>query len=306
MASEKKKDPNHFYRQTLRSIIDSGYQKIYLREPQMDQFILDETFTVVFSHVFKIRDTLSTFFDNDELCLSKYNQIEKAELFRKIKMKESEKEKKAIQKFFRTKFLMLQLLIYLEGTFTGVIWSGTIILGLVNNYNNLDPKLRRIGRFDRCICFKIPNRIGRVKLLKLHSFQHPFTPPQSEMPWDLLGCISDKLRCNDISLVVSQAIFLSTSKLILNRDTVKAEVRKEIERIKLGFSEDQIMFLPLLFPIFVKVIRNRLNLLRVTRADDFSQGNTPCLIFFSPYVIDALEKDVIREANVHLEGKGFN
>ncbi|MBU2612440.1 MAG: CDC48 family AAA ATPase, partial [Nanoarchaeota archaeon] len=49
-----------------------------------------------------------------------------------------------------------------------------IVIGATNRVNSLDPALRRPGRFDREIEIGVPDKAGRLSVLKIHSRGMPF------------------------------------------------------------------------------------------------------------------------------------
>tara|TARA_Y100000310_G_scaffold167610_2_gene167525 strand:+ start:6504 stop:8780 length:2277 start_codon:yes stop_codon:yes gene_type:complete len=48
-----------------------------------------------------------------------------------------------------------------------------VVIGATNRPNSLDPALRRPGRFDREISIGVPNKKGRLKILKIHTRNMP-------------------------------------------------------------------------------------------------------------------------------------
>ena len=50
-----------------------------------------------------------------------------------------------------------------------------IVIGATNRVNALDPALRRPGRFDREISINVPNKAGRLSVLKIHTRGMPLT-----------------------------------------------------------------------------------------------------------------------------------
>ncbi len=51
--------------------------------------------------------------------------------------------------------------------------TGVIVLAATNRPDSLDPALRRPGRFDREITFRVPDRQGRLEILQLHTQSIP-------------------------------------------------------------------------------------------------------------------------------------
>jgi len=50
-----------------------------------------------------------------------------------------------------------------------------IVIGATNRPNSLDPALRRPGRFDREVSISVPNKQGRLNILKIHTRNMPLT-----------------------------------------------------------------------------------------------------------------------------------
>jgi transitional endoplasmic reticulum ATPase len=68
------------------------------------------------------------------------------------------------------KRLVAQLLSLMDG-FTQI--NGVIVLAATNRPNHLDPALRRPGRFDREVSFRVPDREGRWEILKIQTCAMP-------------------------------------------------------------------------------------------------------------------------------------
>ena len=47
--------------------------------------------------------------------------------------------------------------------------SHVIVMGATNRPNNIDPALRRFGRFDREIDIGVPDEVGRLEVLRIHT-----------------------------------------------------------------------------------------------------------------------------------------
>jgi len=45
----------------------------------------------------------------------------------------------------------------------------TVVIGATNRPNTLDPALRRCGRFDREIDIGVPDEVGRMEILRIHT-----------------------------------------------------------------------------------------------------------------------------------------
>ena len=44
-----------------------------------------------------------------------------------------------------------------------------VVMGATNRPNSIDPALRRFGRFDREVDIGIPDTIGRLEILRIHT-----------------------------------------------------------------------------------------------------------------------------------------
>lgn len=44
-----------------------------------------------------------------------------------------------------------------------------VIIGATNRPNSIDPALRRFGRFDREIDIGVPDEVGRMEILRIHT-----------------------------------------------------------------------------------------------------------------------------------------
>ncbi len=64
------------------------------------------------------------------------------------------------------KRIVAQLLALMDGLTRR---QNVVVIGATNIPNTLDPALRRPGRFDREISIPIPNRLGRLEILEIHS-----------------------------------------------------------------------------------------------------------------------------------------
>jgi len=68
--------------------------------------------------------------------------------------------------------MVSQILTQMDGLKTR---GKVVVIGATNRPNSLDPALRRPGRFDREISISVPNKEGRLNILKIHSRNMPLT-----------------------------------------------------------------------------------------------------------------------------------
>ncbi|XP_073284344.1 cell division cycle protein 48 homolog [Primulina huaijiensis] len=62
--------------------------------------------------------------------------------------------------------IVSQLLTLMDGLKTR---SHVIVMGATNRQNSIDPALRRFGRFDREIDIGVPDEVGRLEVLRIHT-----------------------------------------------------------------------------------------------------------------------------------------
>jgi transitional endoplasmic reticulum ATPase len=90
------------------------------------------------------------------------------------------------------KRLVAQLLSLMDGF---AQTKGVIVLAATNRPDHLDPALRRPGRFDREVQFRVPDRIGRLEILTVLTRSMPLTAVDLEPIADLtVGMVGADLK----------------------------------------------------------------------------------------------------------------
>lgn len=64
------------------------------------------------------------------------------------------------------KRIVSQLLTLMDGLKSR---AHVIVMGATNRPNSIDPTLRRFGRFDREIDIGVPDEVGRLEVLRIHT-----------------------------------------------------------------------------------------------------------------------------------------
>ncbi len=77
-----------------------------------------------------------------------------------------------------------------------------IVIGATNRPNSLDPALRRPGRFDREITIGVPNKAGRLTVLKIHTRNMPLT---KDVDIDYLASVTHGFVGADLSALCKEA-----------------------------------------------------------------------------------------------------
>ncbi len=85
-----------------------------------------------------------------------------------------------------------------------------IVIAATNRVNSLDPALRRAGRFDREIEFPVPDREGRLEILKIHTRNMPL----KEVDLNLLADITYGYVGADIWALAKEAAMSALRRVL--------------------------------------------------------------------------------------------
>ena len=97
-----------------------------------------------------------------------------------------------------------------------------IVIGATNRPNSLDPALRRPGRFDREIAINVPDKSGRLAVLKIHTRNMPI---DKSVDLDKLASITHGFVGADLQALAKEAAMVVLRKII---PKIPAEENKEI------------------------------------------------------------------------------
>jgi transitional endoplasmic reticulum ATPase len=111
-----------------------------------------------------------------------------------------------------------------------------VVIGATNRPNAIDPALRRPGRFDREIVINVPDKNGRLSILKIHSRNMP---------------LAKDVNLDDLAALTHG--FVGADLASLCKEAAMAVLRKALPKIKLEDSEE--------------IPREVLESLRVTKQD---------------------------------------
>ncbi len=96
-----------------------------------------------------------------------------------------------------------------------------VVIGATNRPNSIDPALRRPGRFDREISIGVPNKQGRLNILKVHSRNMP---------------LAKDVNLNRLADVTHG--FVGADVAALCKEAAMNVLRRILPEIKLGDNED--------------------------------------------------------------------
>ena len=99
-----------------------------------------------------------------------------------------------------------------------------IVIAATNRVNSLDPALRRAGRFDREIEFPVPDRNGRLEILKIHTRNMPLA---KDVDLEYLADISYGYVGADIWALCKEAAMSALRRVL---PEVKWKEEKELPR----------------------------------------------------------------------------
>merc|ERR1712194_850160 len=104
--------------------------------------------------------------------------------------------------------------------------KGVIVVGATNHVDILDPALLRPGRFDRQVTVNLPDRLGRISILKVHSKNKPLGDDVSLVQ---LANRTPGFSGADLANLLNEAAILATryKKTTISKD----EVNQAIDRI---------------------------------------------------------------------------
>merc|ERR1711874_754093 len=102
-----------------------------------------------------------------------------------------------------------------------------VVMAATNRPNSIDPALRRFGRFDREVDIGIPDAVGRLEILRIHTKNMKLA---DDLPF--LAKMTKGFSGADLTEICQRACKLAI------RESIDAEIRKEKERQKKGAAMD--------------------------------------------------------------------
>jgi cell division protease FtsH len=107
--------------------------------------------------------------------------------------------------------------------------DAVVVLGATNRPEILDPALLRPGRFDRRVAVQPPDRVGRRKILEVHTRNIPLA---ADVDLDVLASTTPGMVGADLANLANEAALLATRR---NHHTVQmADFTDALEKIMLG------------------------------------------------------------------------
>ena len=116
------------------------------------------------------------------------------------------------------KRVVAQLLALMDGLKTR---GQVIVIGATNIQQNLDPALRRPGRFDREIEIGIPDRSGRGEILEIHTRGMPLA---ADVDTAHLAAVTHGFGGADLQALAREAAMAALRRLMPNVDLATADI----------------------------------------------------------------------------------
>ncbi|MBW4441100.1 MAG: AAA family ATPase [Plectolyngbya sp. WJT66-NPBG17] len=89
--------------------------------------------------------------------------------------------------------------------------KGIIVLAATNRPDHLDPALRRPGRFDREIAFRVPDRAGRLEILAILTASMPL---HESVDLDAIADLAGGMVGADLKALTQKAAYLALRRLL--------------------------------------------------------------------------------------------
>jgi len=114
-----------------------------------------------------------------------------------------------------------------------------VVIAATNRPNSIDPALRRPGRFDRELELRVPDKNGRLQVLKIHTRGMPLT---KDVNLDYLASVTHGFVGADLSALAKEAAMVVLRRILpkLNLkedDDIPEEVLKDLKVTKNDFDQ---------------------------------------------------------------------
>ena len=116
--------------------------------------------------------------------------------------------------------------------------SNVIVIGATNRPDILDPALMRPGRFDRIVSVTVPEKEGRLQILKIHTKNMPIKGKDSLI--EDLADRTDGYTGADLEALVREAGMLALREDIESKEVTKKHFTSAMDKVRPSVSkEDQ-------------------------------------------------------------------
>jgi len=102
--------------------------------------------------------------------------------------------------------------------------GNVIVIAATNIPNTLDPALRRPGRFDREIAISVPDKVGRLEILEIHSRGMPLA---EDVDLDRLAALTHGFVGADMEALCREAAMVALRRLMPDIDFAASQIPYE-------------------------------------------------------------------------------
>ena len=108
-----------------------------------------------------------------------------------------------------------------------------VVIAATNRINSIDPALRRPGRFDREISLSVPDKVGRLNILKIHSRNMPL---MKDVNLEKLAGKTHGFVGADLNALTKEAAMIVLRKMLpeLKLDQDEPIPQEVLDKIKIG------------------------------------------------------------------------
>ncbi|MFP3204903.1 MAG: AAA family ATPase [Metallosphaera yellowstonensis] len=123
------------------------------------------------------------------------------------------------------KRIVAQLLTLMDGVASG---GGVLVIGATNRPNAVDPALRRPGRFDREVEMPVPDKRGRLEILRIHTRRIPMS---EDVDLERIASMTNGFVGADLEALVREATMRALRRTE-NPEEVKVTMADFLEAMK--------------------------------------------------------------------------
>ena len=127
------------------------------------------------------------------------------------------------------KRLVAQLLGLMDGFVQN---QGVLLLAATNRPDHIDPALRRPGRFDQEINFRVPDRNGRLEILQILTSSMPF---DSSVELGEIADLAVGLVGADLKAVCQKAAYLALRRQVTSLDSLDNQTTENMNLLQTDF-----------------------------------------------------------------------
>ena len=127
--------------------------------------------------------------------------------------------------------------------------NNIIVIGATNRPDMLDPALLRPGRFDRILLVNVPDKQGRLSILKIHTKNMPLA---KDVDLDDFAEKTEGYSGADIENLVREAAMLALRENIESSEVKRKHFEESLKKVRASVSSDTIKRYKLVEQEFIK------------------------------------------------------